>query len=109
MKLRVGRLYSGLQVSELTEAGDPAANEFLHLAGLSIGIGFLRILFPESQQFLEAKKSGKRTMTAAEFSKETRSMIAKQWKLCVYCIILMTWVSLARIETLEINLTWALN
>ncbi|KAJ6000226.1 hypothetical protein N7481_000635 [Penicillium waksmanii] len=60
-------------------------------AGLSIGVGLIRILFPESQQFLEAKKSGKRTMTAGEFSKETRTMLAKQWKLCIYCVILMTW------------------
>lgn len=65
-----------------------------HKAGLSIGVGLIRILFPESKQFLEAKKAGKRTMTAAEFSKETRSMLGRQWKLCVYCIILMTWVGL---------------
>ncbi|KAJ5090756.1 hypothetical protein N7532_009440 [Penicillium argentinense] len=64
---------------------------FWAAAGLSIGVGLLRILFPESKQFLEAKKAGKRTMTAAEFSRETRSMLAKQWKLCVYCVILMTW------------------
>ncbi|KAJ5763314.1 hypothetical protein N7533_001995 [Penicillium manginii] len=64
---------------------------FWAAAGLSIGVGLIRILFPESQQFLEAKKAGKRTMTAAEFSKETRTMLAKQWKLCIYCVILMTW------------------
>jgi hypothetical protein len=61
-------------------------------AGLSIGIGLLRICFPESKQFLEAKKAGKRTMSAGEFWKETRSMLAKEWRMCVYCVILMTWV-----------------
>lgn len=65
---------------------------------MSIGVGLIRILFPESQQFLEAKKAGKRTMTAAEFSKETRTMLAKQWKLCIYCVILMTWVSSQRLN-----------
>ncbi|KAJ5309022.1 hypothetical protein PENANT_c020G10224 [Penicillium antarcticum] len=60
-------------------------------AGLSIGIGLLRACFPESKQFLEAKKAGKRTMSAGEFWKETRAMLAKEWRMCVYCIILMTW------------------
>lgn len=60
-------------------------------AGLSIGVGLVRILFPESQQFLEAKKRGKKAVTAGAFLRETKKMLAAEWKLCVYCIILMTW------------------
>lgn len=66
------------------------------LAGISIGIGLLRIAFPESKQFLEAKKAGKRKTSAAEFWRETRSMLGKEWRMCVYCVILMTWVSYNR-------------
>lgn len=60
-------------------------------AGISIGIGLLRIAFPESKQFLEAKKAGKRKTSAAEFWRETRSMLVREWRMCVYCVILMTW------------------
>ncbi|KAJ5096110.1 hypothetical protein NUU61_005466 [Penicillium alfredii] len=64
---------------------------FWAAAGISIGVGLIRMLFPESKQFLEAKKAGKRTMTAGEFWRETRGMLAKEWRMCVYCVILMTW------------------
>ncbi|EHK20018.1 uncharacterized protein TRIVIDRAFT_89880 [Trichoderma virens Gv29-8] len=60
-------------------------------AGLSIGVGLLRIPFPESQQFLDAKKAGKKASSPGAFWRETRTMLAKEWKMCVYCIILMTW------------------
>ncbi|KAJ5543195.1 hypothetical protein N7535_005624, partial [Penicillium sp. DV-2018c] len=60
-------------------------------AGISIGVGLIRMCFPESQAFIEAKKSGKRTMKAGEFWRETRTMLGKEWRLCVYCVILMTW------------------
>lgn len=51
------------------------------------------MVFPESKQFLEAKKAGKQHTSAREFWKETRSMVGKEWRMCVYCVILMTWVS----------------
>ncbi|KAH6611524.1 carboxylic acid transport [Trichoderma cornu-damae] len=60
-------------------------------AGLSIGVGLLRIPFPESQQFLEAKKSGKKASSPGSFWRETRTMLAKEWRMCIYCVILMTW------------------
>jgi hypothetical protein len=60
-------------------------------AGFSIGVGFLRVLFPESKQFLEAKRAGHKKAPGA-FWAETKAMLAKEWKMCVYCIILMTWV-----------------
>ena len=60
-------------------------------AGLSIGVGLVRIAFPESQQFRERKAAGHKSVPASVFWAETRSMLAKEWKLCIYCIILMTW------------------
>lgn len=69
-------------------------NGLFYPAGISIAVGLIRICFPESKAFIEAKKSGKRTMTAGEFWRETVSMLGKEWRMCIYCIILMTWVSL---------------
>lgn len=60
-------------------------------AGLSIGVGLVRCLFPESKQFLEARAAGKGKVSASAFWKETKTMLAQEWKMCVYCIILMTW------------------
>lgn len=60
-------------------------------AGLSIAVGLIRMLFPESQQFIEAKKRGKKASSPGAFWRETRVMLAKEWKMCVYCIFLMTW------------------
>lgn len=60
-------------------------------AGLSIGVGVVRCLFPESQQFLEARKAGKNRANPSAFWRETKMMLAQEWKLCIYCIFLMTW------------------
>lgn len=60
-------------------------------AGLSIGVGLLRCCFPESQQFINAKNLGKKARAPSVFWAETRNMITKEWKLCIYAIILMTW------------------
>jgi MFS family permease len=60
-------------------------------AGFSIAVGFLRVLFPESKQFIEAKKAG-HTSDPGAFWIETKAMLAKEWRMCVYCIFLMTWV-----------------
>ena len=59
-------------------------------AGLSFGAGLLRCCFPESKQFREAKAAGKR-ITAADFWTETKDMLANEWRLSIYCIILMRW------------------
>ncbi|KAK7038170.1 MFS general substrate transporter [Favolaschia claudopus] len=60
-------------------------------AGISIGVGLIRICFPESKQFIEAKKAGKEAKAAGQFWTETKAMLAKEWRMCIYCIILMTW------------------
>ncbi|KAK4554212.1 hypothetical protein LTR86_008740 [Recurvomyces mirabilis] len=60
-------------------------------AGLSIGVGLVRIAFPESSQFRERKASEQKSVTPGEFWRETKVMLAKEWKMCIYAIILMTW------------------
>ncbi|OAK94129.1 carboxylic acid transport protein [Phaeosphaeriaceae sp. SRC1lsM3a] len=60
-------------------------------AGFSIAIGLVRILFPESKQFIEAKKAGKSGKTPGAFWAESKEMLKKEWRMCVYCIFLMTW------------------
>lgn len=65
-------------------------------AGLSIGVGLIRICFPESKLFIEAKKAGKQHAAPSAFWRETKNMLKEQWKLCVYCIILMTWFNVSR-------------
>ena len=66
-------------------------------AGLSIGVGLIRMAFPESKQFIEARKHKKehpelhKDGGARAFWLETKKMLAKEWRMCIYCIILMTW------------------
>ncbi|SPO07564.1 probable permeases of the major facilitator superfamily [Cephalotrichum gorgonifer] len=60
-------------------------------AGLSIGIGLIRTLFPESKQFLEAKEKGDKVSSPGAFWRDIRQMLSKEWRICVYCIILSTW------------------
>ena len=60
------------------------------LAGLSIGAGIIRVFFPESKQFLEAKAAGKTTSPSA-FWRDCKAMLRSEWKMFVYCCLLMTW------------------
>jgi MFS family permease len=60
-------------------------------AGLSIGVGIVRCFFPESKQFLEARKAGKAQATPSALWAETKMMLAQEWKMWIYCVILMTW------------------
>ncbi|KAL7620120.1 hypothetical protein AAE478_009112 [Parahypoxylon ruwenzoriense] len=71
-------------------ATDSWKTVFWIAAGLSISAGLIRCLFPESKQFREAKAAGHH-ISASDFWKETKSMLAKEWRMCVYCVILMTW------------------
>ncbi|RYP05083.1 hypothetical protein DL764_004044 [Monosporascus ibericus] len=59
-------------------------------AGLSMAAGLLRCCFPESKQFLESKKEGHK-ISAGDFWAETKSMLAREWRMCIYCIVLMSW------------------
>ncbi|KAJ6436987.1 sialate:H+ symporter (SHS) family MFS transporter [Purpureocillium lavendulum] len=54
-------------------------------------VGLVRILFPESKQFLEAKKAGKKTPSPGAFWRDVMKMLGQEWKMCIYCIVLMTW------------------
>ena len=60
-------------------------------AAVSIGIGLIRALFPDSPQFELARKEGRNKANPGAFWRETKSMLAKEWKMCIYAIILMTW------------------
>ncbi|KAF4120732.1 MFS transporter, SHS family, lactate transporter [Geosmithia morbida] len=64
-------------------------------AGISIGVGFIRALFPESRQFVEARRlrkaQGTKPASAGAFWRDVKVMLAKEWKMIVYCTILMTW------------------
>ncbi|EEP77144.1 hypothetical protein UREG_01993 [Uncinocarpus reesii 1704] len=60
-------------------------------AGLSFLAGVIRVFLPESKQFLEARKAGKKGLTASAFWADTRQMLKDEWRIVVYCIILMTW------------------
>ncbi|KAH6893113.1 major facilitator superfamily domain-containing protein [Thelonectria olida] len=60
-------------------------------AGISIAVGIIRIFFPESQQFLEARAKGKSATSPGAFWRDCKRMLAAEWKMCVYCVILMTW------------------
>lgn len=57
---------------------------------MSIGVGLVRIAFPESKQFRDRKAAGNKSVTAGVFWGEVRVMLAKEWRLCIYTIILMT-------------------
>lgn len=61
-------------------------------AGLSFLAGIIRIFLPESQQFIRAKEEGKKKNIApGAFWADVKMMIKDEWKMVVYCIILMTW------------------
>lgn len=73
-------------------------------AGFSILIGLIRLLFPESRQFIEAKKSGAQSTSPGAFWQETKVMLQREWKMSIYCILLMTWFNycqLSRIPSSE--------
>jgi hypothetical protein len=53
-------------------------------------VGLVRIAFPESKQFRDRKAAGHKSVTAGVFWGEVRVMLAKEWRLCIYTIILMT-------------------
>ncbi|CAJ2499651.1 Uu.00g025040.m01.CDS01 [Anthostomella pinea] len=62
------------------EEADTWKTVFWIATGLSIAAGLIRCCFPESKQFMEAKATGHH-ISASDFWKETRSMLAKEWRL----------------------------
>lgn len=66
-------------------------------AGFSIAVGLVRACFPESHQFIEARKHKKenpelyKDAGAGAFWRECKKMLAKEWRMVIYCIFLMTW------------------
>jgi MFS family permease len=59
-------------------------------AALSFSAGIIRLFFPESKQFIHAKKLGKKA-DAGAFWRDTKTMLKQEWRMVIYCIILMTW------------------
>lgn len=59
-------------------------------AGFSFAVGFLRLFWPESKQFTEASKATKGSGTK-NFRKSFTDMLKKEWKVCIYAIIIMSW------------------
>jgi Sugar (and other) transporter len=51
-------------------------------AGFSIVVGFIRLCFPESRQFIEAKKAGHKNSSPGAFWAETKAMLQKEWREC---------------------------
>src|SRR5690348_6621993 len=61
------------------------------VAGISIAVGIVRMFFPESQQFLEARAKGKKASSPGAFWQDCKKMLLAEWKMCIYCCFLMTW------------------
>ncbi|RCI09422.1 hypothetical protein L249_3753 [Ophiocordyceps polyrhachis-furcata BCC 54312] len=55
-------------------------------AGFSIAVGLIRILLPESQQPRQANSQS----PAMDFWHSTKAMLRREWKMSIYCILLMT-------------------
>ena len=49
-------------------------------AGFSIVVGLIRLCFPESQQFIAAKKAGHKNASAGAFWAETKAMLKLEWR-----------------------------
>ena len=49
-------------------------------AGFSIVVGLIRLCFPESHQFIEAKKAGHKKVSAGAFWAETKAMLKLEWR-----------------------------
>lgn len=49
-------------------------------AGFSIVVGLIRLCFPESQQFIAAKKAGHKSASAGAFWAETKAMLKLEWR-----------------------------
>lgn len=62
-------------------------------AGLSIGVGLIRVGFPESQQFRERKAAGHKGASPGVFWKETKQMLAREWKMCMLVFFLLFFFS----------------
>ncbi len=62
---------------------------------MSAFAGVIRMLLPESEVFLRAKAAeraagGPRKSKTKIFLQETKAMLRKHWKLCIYAVLLMT-------------------
>ncbi|KAJ3531149.1 hypothetical protein NM688_g7614 [Phlebia brevispora] len=68
---------------------------FWTAAGLSIFAGFVRMMLPESEIFLRAKKHEENTGRSARdatmtFMREAKDMLKKHWLLSIYAVVMMS-------------------
>jgi len=79
--------------ANLGAGGDPSSWKMVFWvgAGISIGVGLLRVLFPESEQFELARKAGHNKTPTRAFVTEVKLIMRKEWRMAIYCIVLMTW------------------
>ena len=49
-------------------------------AGFSVAVGLIRLCFPESRQFIEAKKAGHKNVSPGAFWAETKEILKKEWR-----------------------------
>ncbi|PWN52764.1 MFS general substrate transporter [Violaceomyces palustris] len=60
-------------------------------AGASFFVGIVRACFPESKQFIEAKKAAGRGAGTKAFRAQFATCVRTQWRMIIYCCILMAW------------------
>ncbi|KAI1823295.1 carboxylic acid transport protein [Xylaria intraflava] len=87
----VGLLLAAITVLAVGGGANSWKTVFWVGSGLSFSAGLLRCFFAESKQFREARASGEK-ITASDMWKETKEMLANEWRMTVYCSILMTWL-----------------
>ncbi|PWN20530.1 putative carboxylic acid transport protein JEN1 [Microstroma glucosiphilum] len=77
----------------LAVGGDVASWQTMFWVGaaLSFFVGTLRLICPESKEFTESRKLNKGQGTA-DFRKNFLLMLKTEWGICVYAVVLMTWL-----------------
>lgn len=57
-------------------------------AGASFFVGFVRMLFPESEQFRRAKEQGRKGGHTKQFMQEAKVVVKTQWRRIIYaCVV----------------------
>ncbi|POS86139.1 hypothetical protein EPUL_003691 [Erysiphe pulchra] len=79
--------------ANLGVGGKPESTKivFWIAAAFSILVGFLRILFPESQQFLASHAQRQKFFSSTGFWRDIKGILTTECMTCVYCTFLMSW------------------
>ncbi|KAL3469555.1 major facilitator superfamily domain-containing protein [Aspergillus californicus] len=61
-------------------------------AGLSFTIALVRACFPESRPVVNAQAQGHdHGVSPGEFFQSVKLMLREEWRMCIYCVLFMTW------------------